>query len=359
MPISPNSTDVTSWESMTEAVNEIKPSNSAIFNMLFAGRSEPKETKTIELSYIRRGRQIAPFVKRGSAARMIGGANEDRAVVEPPHIRIKRPMEPTKLLNDRLAGTRIFVDRAEQQSAIDAYMARELSFLDMDANESLEWLCAQMLTGTVSYSSADDVAFTITVPRLGTHSYDLAATFHWDEANARIAKDFLDAHTLVNDDVSLNLTDVLLGNEAADAFLANAAMQALLKQNVNQSIQVGSISFVEQMEANGLLYLGNPFRGIRVWRYGRTTSVNGVSTPMIRPKYAEFVTARPEAQNVTYYGPIEDFDAFGEGGSYVRERFSKSWVEKDPSVRWALLETNPLPCLRRPDSTVSVKVVSG
>lgn len=358
MPITPNSTSVLTWHSMTAAINEVKPASSFVFNLLFS-RSEPKDARTIELSYIRRGRQIAPFVKRGSAALMVQGGTEQFVVVEPPHIRIKRPMEPTALLNNRHPGSRIFVDGTEMRRAIDEYMAREIGYLATDIDETLEWMCAQALTGVISYTSLDQASFTITMPRTGTHSFDLPATEHWDEAGAHILEDFTNAMQLINDDSSVNPTDVILGTEAADAFLADPDIQALLKNNPNNAIITGNLSFVEQLMQSGAMYLGNPFRQIRVWRYGRTTVVNGVTVNLIRPKWAEFVSAVPQAENVTYYGAIEDFDAFGEGALFARERFAKSWTEPDPSVRISLAESNPLPCLRRPDTTVSMKVISG
>lgn len=359
MPISPNSSDLLSWESMTAAINEIKSPNSFVRNLLFS-RDDPKETKTIELSYWRRGRMIAPFVKRGAAAIQIPGHTEEFVVVEPPHIRIKRPMEPTTLFNQRRPGTRIFVDADEQRRAIEDYMAREMLHLSNDIDESLELLCASVLTGSFTYTNDEDVSFTITVPRSPSHSYDLAATMHWDEASPMIPKDFLDAMRLINTDVSLNPTHCILGKEASVQFMKNAGVQTLLKNNFGPGgIITGNLEFVRQMQESGAIFLGSPFHNIQVWEYGRQTNVNGVLTDLIRPKYAEFVTALPAAENVAYYGSIEDFDAFGEGGALARPRFSKSWVEKDPSVRIALAESNPLPVLRRPDSTVSVKVVSG
>lgn len=355
-----DSTDLLTWESLTETVNEIKPANSFAWNLLYAGSSEPKETKQIELSFYRRSRRIAPFVKRGSEARMIGGYKEQAVIVESPHVRIKMPFHIAELMNTRRVGTQLFPGADGIRAAIEARIARNLGLLTLDLDQTLEWMACQTLRGVISYQSADDEAFTITIPRSATHDFDLPATEHWDEVNADIAQLFQDVMELTHEDVSINPTDVILGDEAADLFVKDAAIQALLKNNPNNAILTGQLSaFITQMQANGAQFLGAPFHNIRVWRYGRSVEVNGVSEKLIRPKYAEFVCAVPEAQNTVYYGPIEDFEAFGEGGSFVRERFAKSWVEKDPSQRLALLESNPLPCPRRPDSTTSVKVVSG
>jgi hypothetical protein len=59
-----------------------------------------------------------------------------------------------------------------------------------------------------------------------------------------------------------------------------------------------------------------------------------------------------------YYGAIPDLKAL-QGRLFRGKRFSKSWEQEDPSVMWQLLHSRPLPVTRRPDSMVSMKVVSG
>ena len=85
-------------------------------------------------------------------------------------------------------------------------------------------------------------------------------------------------------------------------------------------------------------------------------SLNDASVQLIRDDYVEVVSAIPAAQNVAYYGAIPDWDAFDEG-LMQGKRFSKSWKEKDPSVRQILAHSRPLFVPRRPASMVSMKVV--
>lgn len=117
---------------------------------------------------------------------------------------------------------------------------------------------------------------------------------------------------------------------------------------------VGMITLQNQFRRDGAILLGM-FAGLNVWIYPRSVTVNGTAQPLIRSDYAEFVCADPAAENVIYYGPIDDDDAM-EGQSFVTERFSKSWKTPDPSQRFMLLHTRPLPCSRRPGSLVSMMV---
>lgn len=352
----PNSADILSWSTLTPAVNEMKAPNAFLKNMLFS-RDITVPTRNIELSFLNRGRQIAPFVERNGAAIMTEGRNESFRVITPPHIRVKRPMTPSELLEKRRPGSVIFPGAGGIQKAMREYMASELAMLADDITNSEEYLCAMALQGTVTYSVADQASFTITFPRDAAHDYALAAADRWTATTASPRKDFLDASQLVNDAVSLNVTDVILGSDAADAFLADAAGELSSLLDIRR-MATGTVDLTQQIAESGALFLGTYVHGIRVWRYGRQVDVNGVATDLIRPKYAEFVARTPAAQFVTYYGAIEDMKAIGAGKVLQSKRFSKSWEQEDPSARMLLVESNPMPVMRRPDATVSIQVIA-
>ncbi len=350
----PTSADVLSYSTLTPAVNEMKSPNSFLKNYLFS-RNEPVPTRNIELSFIRRGRKIAPFVERNGAAIMTAGRNEEFLVVQPPHIRVKRPMTPSELLNKRRPGTVIFPGADGIATAMRAYIASELEMLNDDATNSEEYLAALAIRGAISYTSEDEASFTVTFPRSASHEITLSGADLWSASTSDPAADMLAAAQLVNDDVSLNVTDMILGADAADAFLSNASVIAKLDP---LRLATGTVDLTQQFQESGAMFLGTYVHGIRIWRYARQVEVNGVSVDLIRPEYAELVARTPAAQFVTYYGAIEDMKAIGAGKVLQSQRFSKSWEEEDPSARMLLLETNPLPCMRRPDATVSMKVVS-
>ncbi len=352
----PNSADVLSWSTLTPAVNEMKAPSSFLKNMLFS-RDIPVPTRNIELSFLDRGRQIAPFVERNGAAVMTTGRDESFRVITPPHIRVKRPMTPSELLNKRRPGSVVFPGVKGIQAAMREYMASELAMLGDDITNSEEYLCALALRGAISYTATDEASFTITFPRAASQDYALAAAARWDAATSSPRKDFLDAATLVSDAVSLNVTDVILGTDAADAFLADAAGELTSLLDVRR-MATGTVDLTQQIAESGALFLGTFVHGIRVWRYGRQVEVNGTSVDLIRPKYAEFVARTPAAQFVTYYGAIEDMKAIGAGKVLQSKRFSKSWEQEDPSARMLLIESNPMPVPRRPNAMVSVQVLA-
>jgi len=341
---------------MTAVVNEIRSPLSFIKNMAFP-TDDPQPTKNIEIDTILRGRHIAPLVKRGGAALMTTGHDENMRIVQPAHIRIKRPMHPTELLNKRRAGSVIHVGAAQVRQAMRAYMARELQNMSDDIDNTLEYLCAQALQGSISYESEDEVSFSVDFQRSASHTVTLTGSDLWTNSASNPSENFLQASQLINDDSEGVATDAILGANARAAFLANADVEKKLAFRP-EFFQNGQLTIRNTFDQNGALFLGEYSNGIRVWSYARQLTLpDGTVFDLIRPDYAEFIWRSPMAERVVYYGAIEDMKAIGEGNLLQARRFSKSWEEEDPSARMALIESNPLPCMRRPDTTVSMKVV--
>lgn len=344
---------------MTAMVNEIKPPHKFLRELLFS-MEETHPTETLEIGILVGDRVVAPFVRRGAEAIEVTPFTEKLYNVSFPNIRIKRHLEASELLFVRRVGHVIFEDESGIMDAAQEHVARTSLRLVQMVEEAEEYLCAQAIRGTISYEVDGEEAFSVTFPRDTDHNVTLMN--FWDGMSSDIEGDFRTALKLVNDATGLNVTDVILGNEATNHFLANAEVEKLLDV---RRYQTGGIDFTQRFQQSGALYLGMPFHGVRVWSYTRATQIpaeQGLgslsSFDLIRSKYAEFVTADPAAENAMHYGAISDLDAL-EGRVWRGKRFSKSWKQPDPSVMWQLLNSRPLPVMKRPDSTVSMKVVSG
>lgn len=353
-----SSIDELKWQSLTAAINEIKSPNQHINRTVYSNH-DPKNTEDIELAVLNKARETAPFVRKNSEAIMVSGHSETFQTVTAPNMRIKRPFTPSELLFGRRPGTVIFIPTGQQTSAIRQHIQRDLQVMADLITNSQELLATQTLQAQISYSESAQDAFTITFPRLGTHNITL--TTFWDDADPTLPRPGADVHTvkrLINDAVGLSVTDVYLGLEASQAFLelAESGNIKLLGRDTSE-IDAGNLTFTSQFNQDGVIFLGN-FAGVRFWEYSRTVSVNGVATSLIRSKFAEFIANVPAAQFVQYFGAIPDMKAL-QGRLFQGERFSKSWMNEDPSAQIFLTHSRPLPIPRRPNATISMKVVSG
>lgn len=352
------SREMMSWASMTAVVNEIKTPSRFLRDLLFSD-NDPRPTETLEIGILVGDRVVAPFVRRGAQAIEVTPFQEKRYNVTAPNIRIKRHLEAAELLFERRVGHVIFADEGEIMTAAEEHIARNSLRLVQMVDEAEEYLSAQAIRGSISYEIENEEAFEIVFPR--SMSHDVTLSTFWDDAMSNPEEDERAFDKLVNDDTGLTITHCILGAEATDAFLANTKVQALLD---NRRIDAGSLQMQARQQQNGALFLGM-FRGMPHWSYTRSTLVpasqglgSTSSYDLIRSKYAEYVVADAAAENVMYYGAIPDLKAL-QGRMFRGRRFSKSWEQEDPSVMWQLLHSRPLPVMRRPDSTVSAKVVSG
>lgn len=348
--------DALRWQAMTASVNEMKSANSWLQNTYFSNH-DPQNMEVIQMDIIHKARETAPFVVKNGEAIMVGGYSTTAQIVEAPNIRIKRPMTASELLFGRRPGTAIYPQGNEQIDAAAQHVARDLQVMSDLVTNAVELLCAQAIQGTISYEQEDAAVFQITFPKPAGNNITLS-TF-WDDAtpaNVDFNGDLHTAKRVINNEVSLEVSDAICGTEASDAFrslVAGGHVKTLDLRNV----MGGTATFENQFNTEGVIYMGS-VDGINFWEYGRTASVNGVATPMIRAKYVEFMARSAAAQRTLYYGAIADMQAL-EASVYVAERFSKSWLTDDPSARMSLLASRPLPVPRRPGAMVSMKVVSG
>lgn len=349
-----------SWITLTQTVNEIKAPNQFLKRLLF-GTEKYLPTDQAELSVRRGPRVMAPFVKKNGMATMVKGTTEEFATVATPNIRIAMPFTPADQLYSRRVGTNIFAQAGEIMSAMDQQRAIDLDYMNSQIVNTEEWMCAQALTGSIAYNATNDPAerdnFTVNFQKdLANSELVLGGSNLWDNAASNPSLQFLKAKRRLNDVVNLVPTDCIMSPEASEAFLYNAAVKAQLN-TISGNIRAGTLTFVEQFNNDGVLFLGE-YNGIRCWEYNRTaTDPSGASQPMIRSKWVEFVCANPGNEWKMLYGAIADKTAFNTG-AWMGRRFSKSWIEEDPSAEIVLVASRPLPLPQRPDAVYSVKVLA-
>ncbi len=341
---------------LSRVIDRVKPTRTFLTRLLMQ-TEEILETETAELSTFEGEAETAPFVRKNGASIMVGGDSETFATVETPNIRVSRPIEPDRLLNDRRPGDRIHVVAGDTLSSAQRYIGRQQRRLRERIDNSIELLVSQLLQGQIAYQVNDQANFQITTPRLSTHDIDLATAKEWDNASAagiKIYEDFDLAKQLVSEEEGLSVTHALMGTDAATYFMRNAEVRELLNQD--SGVLTGEMDLRRQYQADGAIYLGD-FCGVQCWKYPRKLSVNGTSTDLIRPDYVEFVSATPGSEATMYWGAIPDMDAY-EAQQFIGRIYSKTWTNPDPSHLMLLAHSRPLPWFPRPNATVSMDVLS-
>lgn len=355
----PSTSEMLSWTWLTAAINEMKSPNKFLKTLLFANQVTIP-TEDIELSVLNKARETAPFVRKNGEAIMVAGHSEKFQNVTAPNIRIKRPFTPSDLLFTRRPGSAIMLQSGNMNTAIQRHINTDLQVMNDLITNSEEWLCAQALQGTISYEVEDQDVFTITYNRPAACNITLLAAQAWDNADLTLPRPLQNCMTVkrvMSDEVGLQPTDAICGLNASNAILNLAESGNLKAFKTDSGVAAGTITFVSQFNEDGAIFLGT-MAGIRFWEYSRTVSHNGVSTSMIRPDYVEFVSTSRASERVLYYAAIPDMKALRSAKPFQGKRFTKSWMQEDPSALMALAASRPLPVLRRPGATVSMKVTN-
>jgi hypothetical protein len=318
--------------------------------------------ETVDLAKVIRGRRAAPMVRRGGPAAFIENQADTYATVVTPNIAMKKAFEASDLLYTRRPGSVVYGTEAEIQQAARAYIARELGELEDRILNREEWMAAQALTGTITYSVDGQDHFTVTYPKSANQTVALGVGARWNESTGNPYNDIRDAKSVMDVNTSLTPSIAVCSATAAEALLNNAIVLNRLDNRRVESAGGKALTLVENIDQEGALFLGY-FGGIPFFQYSRTVDVPDgaggyTSTPMIRDKYVEFIDLSAAAESWMYYGGIDDMQTIGAGRTVRMKRFSKSWEQEDPSARMLLVKSRPLFVPRKPDYCYSLKVLA-
>ena len=226
-----------------------------------------------------------------------------------------------------------------------------------------EWMVSQLVTSTtdsfmtLEYQVEDRASWRLRIPRSSEMDIALSGTAEWNDAvgtDINIQGNFMQVKRLFSKHINAPLATCVMGSDASTFFQKNAAIQNLLDK---RNISAGALTLIEQYNESGAIYLGRLF-GVDCWEYSREyVSDAGVATPFVPAGLAVFLAGGSAfSDSRILYGAIPDHGAF-ESGSFVGQRFSKSWMEEDPSIRVQLIQTRPLPYIRQPNAVVVMDVI--
>lgn len=340
---------------MTRTVNTLKLPNSFLRDLLFSTR-QTYPTKEVEWGVLSGNREMAKFSREGAQARFVDQLDEDRKLITFPMIREKKVLKANESMFQRHVGSAIFSPKRKMISAYEASVARELRDLSNRIFNREEQMCASALTGLLAYSEVDGAHFQVTYGKPAGHTKDVTAISNnlvWTDAAANPQDIFEAARVGLDEAESLALTDAIMSPEAGSAFMK---LEQVKKDLDRRNYDAGELRPGQLIRTDGAQFLGI-YHNTRCWIYRRTAIQDGSATPLIRTGYVEFVSATPEADTEMAFGAITDQKAL-EDGVFEGERFSKSWLSDDPGHRVALVESHPIPVMRRPGMVYSVDVLS-
>lgn len=310
------------------------------------------DTEEVHFDKIDRARRLAPFVSPlvgGKAERQRGYQTRSfrPAYVKPKHV-IEATTQLKRRAGESLTGSMSPGDR------LGLAIADNLAIEDDQITRREEAMASELLrTGKIVVEGDDYPRAEVDFGRDASLTKALTSAARWGESGVspyanikswavEVAKKS-GAHpgTVILDPLS---SELLQKDEELRAVLdirrqAGGEMQFLAQATGAQGEEAVFIGAVGQFE---------------FWQYSALyTDADGTERNMM-PDYSVVMGSKKLSGGIRLYGAILDIQAME--GLAMGSRYPKSWSENDPPVGYTMTQSSPLPCIRRPDATVSVTV---
>jgi hypothetical protein len=331
---------------MLRAIELMKTPRTFLLDTFFTD-TEEHTTEFAEIDIEKGSRKMAPFQRPISEGKVMERDAFAAQSIKLPYVKPKRPTTAGDMLK-RKPGETVYSGQSLADRA-RAELGKDFRKLQEAIVRREEWMAAQALvTGKVEIKG-DDVHAEIDFLRSAGHNITLAGGDRWSEATATIDSDLVAWRAMIGQATGLTGRTAVLGADVAEVVLHNEKLQKLLD---NRRTEAGFLKANEN-PVDGVTYLGN-LRGIDLWSYDEWyVDDNGDEQPMIPAKHIVLGATGSNVRSTRHYGAIQDLESTGIG-----RWFPKSWVTKDPSVRWVQLQSAPLPATHIPDAYVSAQVLS-
>lgn len=341
--------DVYETRTMLSMLEQRKPPRSFLLNTFF-GRFSTFTTKHVDIDIFKGKRKLAPFVSPRRQGKLVERIGFSTRSYKPAYVKPKMETEADEFLK-RQSDVSIYAanDGPTQRAARE--VGRQLGEMDDMITRREEWMAAQLLNdGTVDIIG-DGISDQLDFQMEASHKITLAGTDVWDSASSDPYNDLKTWKKKVAQDSGINPTDVIMGSSAEQYFMDNAKIQKLLD---NRRIELGQI--VPKDMGDGVSYIGR-LAGLNLdlWSYDEwyVDDSTGVEEEMV-PAKKIFMGSRG-TRNSKLYGAIQDLDV---GANAAVPRFPKSWTEKDPSVRFLMVQSAPLVAMLQPDAFLTAQVLA-
>lgn len=336
--------DLFNSRSMTAALQERRAPKTFLLDTFFS-RTETHDTFEVDIDIIRNKRRLAPFVNPLAEGKLMEKSGFRTMSIRPAYVKPKMVTTAADLLQRAIEQNIYAVQTPEQRAA--ARLAAELAEMDDAITRREEWMAAQALfTGQVEVVG-EGLNAVINFSYTPSHDVALVGTAAWDDAASTPIADLRAWKSVITQDSGLTPTDAVLGIAARDAFLANDDVIKQLDTTHQSTLQ---IQMTSAGLPDGVTYIGR-IEGLDLWTYEEWyLDDSNVEQPMVPAKRVLLGSRRADARR--HYGAIQDLDSLA-----AVKRFAKSWVTPDPSARWVMVQSAPLPVPHQIDGFLIAEVL--
>lgn len=300
------------------------------------------DTEEVSFDVIPGKRRISPFVSPFVAGKVVDSKGQIVRTFKPAYIKDKRVHHPNKAIK-RAVGEEIGGNTLTPEQRAQLNLSNDLQDqLDMLYRRQ-EVMASEILrTGAITISGDDYPSSTVSFNRTaGNTIAALTGTSRWGQS-AAVPLDNLADWALISAQNSGTMpVDVVMGAAAWKQFRKDAEVGKRLL-----AINTMGTQMTQAAPQEGLIYMGT-IDGFNIFTYVGwfVDPQTGTEGPIFPTDAVMMLSANVEGTRT--YGAIQDV-----GYLKATEFYPKSWEEDDPSVRYLMLQSAPLPVIGRPDAVV-------
>lgn len=351
--------DIFDTRTMLDAVDQMKRPGRFLRDMFFPGFRQ-FDTEAVDVDIVKGKRRLAPFVSPLAEGKVVERLGFSTSTIKPGYIKPKMPTTAADLLK-RQPGEVLYSGGMTVEQRAQTQLGKDLAELMDQIDRREEWMAAQALNaGAIVMKikgETADKSVTLDFAMDATHKVTLSGTDLWsDTTNSDPIADLTTWAQRCRKDSGISPTTVVMGSDACAAFIKHPAVQKVMDMRAVDMGQINpqqlpdGVSYVGRVKAPGLFV---DVYSYDEWYIDEDTATEGPMVPANKVWMGSTRTANAKLNAV-----IQDVEAIEGGVAAAVRRFPKSWVTKDPSVRWLMVQSAPLVAMLQPDAFVSAQVLA-
>ena len=330
---------------LSRAVASLKRPQTGLLTLFFPF-VETSDTEEIKFDTEDGKRRISPFVSPIVAGKLVEGMGRKTSTFKPAYVKDKRVLKPGDAFK-RMAGERIGGDMTPENRRL-ATLKKEMTDQTEMLTRRQEVMASEVLrTGKVTVTGDGYPTVVVDFGRNANHTITLGTGVKWSDSGISPLGNIEDWSLTVLQNSGAVVTDVVMDTKAYRLFKADPAV----KDAIDKTLGAPDSVMLTSMAKLGLSYKG-AIDNVWFWVYSDwyVDPATGNEVAMI-PDNTVMLGSR-DMDGVRHFGAIHDEEA----GLQAMEYFTKSWVEKDPSLRILLMQSAPLVVPYRPDASFCATV---
>lgn len=323
--------DLFSTNVLTGVVNSLVATPSHLLDTYFP-LVQTEISEEIHFDLIDKTRRLAPFVSPVVAGRVVDAQGYTTKTFKPAYIKPKTPFDPNRPLK-RMPGEQIGGSVSPEQR-LQFLVAQTLADHKDMIRRRLEVMASEALRlGQVTVAGEGYPTQVVSFGRDAALTVTLIGAARWGQAGINPLNLLQDWAQLVLQKTGAMPIDVTMTVDVWKVFREDATVKVRLDLLRATGSQLNLGSQIKE----GAVYMGT-VDGFNIWVYSGWYINDAGAEVAIMPAGTVVMSNGAQLEGTQAYGAIRDEEA----GYQAIEIFSKSWVDKDPSVRYVLSQSAPL-----------------